>query len=94
MIVRDTPRVSDATSTALQTMQKMVWPATMFVVLRMSLWLGLLGRMCQSIPSIPTGMPGVNMPLIGLGTGGYWSRNSSAVYEGTKLGITRVSPPR
>ena len=71
-----------------------VRPAPMVVVLRMSLWLGLLGRICQSIPSIPTGMPGVNMPLIGLGTGGYWARNSSAVYEGTKLGIRLVSPPR
>lgn len=53
------------------------------------LWycLCLLGRICQAIPSVPTGMPGVNMPLIGLGTGGHWVRNSSAVYEGTKLAL-------
>ena len=62
----------------------------MLFVFRVCLWLGMLGRICQAIPSIPTGMPGVNMPLIGLGTGGYWSRNSSAVYEGTKLGIGLV----
>ena len=60
----------------------------MLVVLwYMGLCLCLLGRICQAIPSVPTGMPGVNMPLIGLGTGGHWVRNSSAVYEGTKLGM-------